>query len=569
MKKPNDIPGLLIWLDAADSSTVLSTSSTPLDGQKVKKMIDKKSGVTFSNTTFNGGPSYSYASVNGKNALQMQSSYDSFGDGREKSLYADVNILGSATTSIFCVFKPSSPYPNTTSRYFVFGLNDAYLTSIPITTPSGAGNGYFGQFPNKAISLEGSSPSKNQSIGYIEGKPEINATFLAGTPRTYATFYEHVPSRNLLTSTSSVDKVCLVTARVQNNLKKISFIFENNDWVDDFSGIRTVPNNLYNLTGPVYGLTYSDNPVNNPDGTQSISIGCYSGSFHFSNSGSGLAPFRGFFCEFLYYNRFLSDYETNSIKAYLREKWFEPDIEVAVGDLPVNDPTKAPIIGAISGPFGLFVDDTGVYGYFVAGGIQRNPIVKGFVWSDTDPDPTLQTGTSQEINQEGNNNDFAGYIPGSKTFLPDTLYYVRAYGTNQWGTGYSPVRAIFTKTVDLLGWAFKSKGSWGYTASVSAAEVGLPGIVTKGSVLNSGPIQIYLQNTVVEDPLTIPYSLDSTGMNNSSDLAYEGTWFDTFGVQDTFYTYIRAWVELPDIHDFGNGPVTLGHKVYSNEKNRL
>lgn len=56
---------------------------------------------------------------------------------------------------------------------------------------------------------------------------------------------------------------------------------------------------------------------------------------------SQTAPFQGQFCEFLMFDRFLSDSETNSIRLYLQNKWFPKS--------PTPDPTP-PTLGPLSSP---------------------------------------------------------------------------------------------------------------------------------------------------------------------------------------------------------------------------
>ena len=47
MKNPSKIPGLKIWIDAADTSTI--NNGTVQNGQNVFKIVDKSSGYVFRN----------------------------------------------------------------------------------------------------------------------------------------------------------------------------------------------------------------------------------------------------------------------------------------------------------------------------------------------------------------------------------------------------------------------------------------------------------------------------------------------------------------------------------------
>jgi len=567
MKKPNDIPGLVIWLDAADSSTVLSaTNSTPGDGGQIRRMIDKKSGVTFSNTS--NGPTYSYTSVNGKNSILMADpSTGPFVFATNKALVAsDLTILSSATTSIFCVYKPIGDSPASDgARQWVMAINDYYMSNI--RTRGNGSNFAQSAIPNKGISVNFETPSLDRSSAYWESNTPLTTEGL----RSAVTYYDHLPSRNKARGyTNSIEKVNLTIARTQNNLKKISFIYENNDWVDDFSGGFNNPNNVYKLTGPVYGLTYSENTVNLPLGTQSMAIGTIASGVVRTGFYHG---FYGYFCELLYYNRFLSDYETNSLKAYLREKWFQPDVVTPEVEIIPEDPTKAPIIGSLNGPFGLVSDNgEGYYGYFTADFIERLPDEKGFIWSTTNFEPTLQDFEGKQVfSTVASNSPFGGLIPTAKNWTPDIIYFVRAYGRNVWGTGYSSTRMIYTKPVDLLIWApINLKGTWGYTASVVASEIGKPGIINKGLILGTVPITIFGQTEDVEID-TLAFNWNGSGQPIGSQPQDTGIWVDSSGnpTNPTNYLYARAYITLDFTYDPGDGiERTLTHLVYSNQINR-
>jgi hypothetical protein len=55
--------------------------------------------------------------------------------------------------------------------------------------------------------------------------------------------------------------------------------------------------------------------------TAYLSIGAYWPVTSFA-SPFGKYPMEGFFCEWLYFDRYLTDSETNTVREYLRRKWF-------------------------------------------------------------------------------------------------------------------------------------------------------------------------------------------------------------------------------------------------------
>lgn len=406
IKKPNDIPGLVLWFDANDTSTI--NNGTVKDNDLVFSFRDKKSNVELTRITPSAGPTYSFSAINGKNVISFQPVYTLGGNASLKGLSnANLTILGSATTSMFCVYKPTDFLVDDTQG------NQKYIVNIADSSDLTSG------FGNKSIYLgdEGSATvaqRKNPSGRYIEAD--------SSTPAPYngsVTYHEHIPSRNFLPgSTSSLDKVCMTVARSQKDLKKISFLFENNDYIDDFSAFRTFPNRS-KLTGPVY-------PLSAP---QKFILGCYR---HISYTyGSRRYPFKGLFCEFLYYDRFLTDDETNIIKTYLKRKWYVEEGEIITetqtsggggGGTPVP---IAPTVQSTT-PISEITDKGAKSGGSILSAGTGTVTARGVCWS-TSSGPTIANSKTVDGNGLGS---FTSTISG---LTLNTLYYVRAYATNSDG----------------------------------------------------------------------------------------------------------------------------------------
>lgn len=125
---------------------------------------------------------------------------------------------------------------------------------------------------------------------------------------------------------------------------------------------------------------------------------------------------------------------------------------------------------------------------------------KGVVWStNTNPAVTLSTITNQG---QGNAN-FSSSISG---LIPNTTYYVRAYATNQAGTGYGNQLVFKTKNISLL----------------------------------SGLVAYY--------PFT-GNANDSSGNNNNGTVSGPTLTTDRFGNTNCAY-------------NFGNGIISIPHKSY-------
>lgn len=417
IKKPNDIPGLVLWFDANDTSTV--NNGSVKNNDLVFSFRDKKNNVELTRIVSGAGPTYSLSTINGKNVISFQPVYSLSGDPSEKGLVnTNLNILGSGTTSMFCVYQPTSFFRDDTSG------NQKYIVNIAAN-----GNPLTTGFGNKSIYLgdEGSATlqqRENPSGRYIEADP-------ASYGNNYVTYHEHIPSRNFLPgATNSLDKVCMTVARCQNDLKKISFLFENNDYVDDFSATRTFPSRGLKLTGPVYSLaspqkfilgTYKDNSV---------------------SYGSRRYPFKGFFCEFLYYDRFLTDDETNIIKTYLKRKWYVEETQIITetsgsggGDPGV--PSSIPPVVAYTTVVTNITDKGANSGGSILSAGSGTVTARGVCWN-TSPNPTIANSKTVD------GNGLAAFTSTITGLSLGTTYYVRAYATNSDGlTGYG-IQQTFT-----------------------------------------------------------------------------------------------------------------------------
>jgi hypothetical protein len=105
---PNKIPGLRLWMDAADMSTI--NEGNPSEGTIVYKWVDKSgSGVKFRNpySSSNLGPTYSFNRFNGKNVISQNLEMAQYNISIFcTTLWADVPQMDRSTYSFYYVHVP-------------------------------------------------------------------------------------------------------------------------------------------------------------------------------------------------------------------------------------------------------------------------------------------------------------------------------------------------------------------------------------------------------------------------------------------------------------------------------
>jgi hypothetical protein len=339
MKNPSKIPGLKIWLDAADTSTI--NNGTIQNGQNVFKIVDKSSGYVFRNGYGVNGPSYSVGVVNGKNAITVN--YYTVSDVNSiqaKGLWAgNVTPMASGTYSLYCVAFPYDNRQRNTNGAGVNATQDLWVFSLinnipaSIVSPS-AYVPHRGFFFRSRIGGAG-QPLPNLPARYYE---DVDFIFQVSTILIDSYISSIPPAiNNGLTQSDSryiYGKTNVIGVRASNNLKKFSIIrkdyiinenFQPNPTPNPGQTFRPtttqqgftpapngpwltigaiVPNAISRSVEGVAGPMGSDIVLNN---TNPATTNCY--------------PFEGHFCEFLFWDRVLTDPEANSVESYLKKKW--------------------------------------------------------------------------------------------------------------------------------------------------------------------------------------------------------------------------------------------------------
>jgi len=336
MKNPSKIPGLKIWLDAADISTV--NNGTVQNSQNVFKIVDKSSGYVFRNGYGVNGPSYSVGVVNGKNAITFN--YYTIADinsVQSKGLWAaGVTPMASGTYSLYCVAFPYDNRQRNANGAGVASSQQIHFLGLVNELPTSIPTGY--SLPRNLVFTTPGTGATNSSPIYRE---DIN-----NTSPTFGTQFDKVntsnPNNNSLPPSDPkyvYGKANIIGVRARSGAKKFTII--RNNYISNenfqrrtsFSGTFSVAEALGSV-GESAGFT----PI--PGGpwltigaiipnSSSTSVEGVAGPISATLSLNGTTPivtnsvyaFEGHFCELLFFDRVLSNSEANSIESYLKDKW--------------------------------------------------------------------------------------------------------------------------------------------------------------------------------------------------------------------------------------------------------
>lgn len=360
LKGPSDVPGLNLWFDASDASTI--NNGRISNNEMVFTFTDKIGNVNLRNST-GTGPSYSFGAVNGNNGIYFPIfPLDGIMGVSQYALTAsNVQQLAIATCSIFIVLKPTSIFQDDVNGNQKWPLTIWDNSIVQYFSPK---NGAIGGFPTRGVRLGESggviniSRRQNPSMTIMDARQDI-IPVVSGPSDGYLqqwTFAEDSLGRAQEKGlTACLNVVTIGDARLQNGLKRAGFTSEKYECLEEVTmpgwvgstalGFPTPPSpestniNYFTRATAYRGLNWNGafiasgaNNTANPglvwNGTAFVAqtagphlcIGSY---FPLKcNAGAGKYPFVGYFCEFLNYNRMLTDEETASIRNYLQKKWF-------------------------------------------------------------------------------------------------------------------------------------------------------------------------------------------------------------------------------------------------------
>lgn len=135
------------------------------------------------------------------------------------------------------------------------------------------------------------------------------------------------------------------------------------------------------------------------------------------------------------------------------------------------------------------------------------------------------------------------YIFDAKELTPNTTYYLQAWATNEYGTGYSDVTRVVTQAdtpvVDYVGYTNISQSTATVTARASGSYYGIASYTFKlyaddGSVLSTDTISSnYITYANLSLNTTYAVGVIATNTNGDNSVEYNGGTFTTTAVPPT------------------------------------
>jgi len=338
---PKNIPGLKFWLDAADTSTLSLTNTT-----NVGTFSAVSNGVTYSGN--NSGPGVdwkngtSIASVGYLTYSAVISTVTTVSSIKDKAtgvtLSADIirvtPTTGVAYSGTPTVNGPRYLYKNINDKntiLFNYGTNSGGVYGLKASTMSNfisATHSYYAVFSNVSrqtnqygqylISIF--KPSRLLTDG---GYPNISTALYSTNTQLVETAQTTTSAPYLsviapINPTTSWKKVNIISARFLGTSSMGRWSFNSKDRNYTIYG-KTASSNPAHIAGdkPPIGVTISN---------AKMVLGDYWLSPYTVASTTPIPP-NVYFCEFLYYDRQLTDQEHYKVVQYLENKWIKPEEE--------------------------------------------------------------------------------------------------------------------------------------------------------------------------------------------------------------------------------------------------
>jgi hypothetical protein len=380
LKSPNNITGLKVWLDASDADTI-NDGRDISNGSTVQKWVDKVGGYVFrsgtgtlgnsyNTLTSNGifkvrGPSYSVGVVNGKNAITFNY-YTGGGVGSgagtantednisfRRLACGSITPIGSATYSMYVVFLPKENREQKSQTGTGGAAQSQYImTVMDASRSNAAGTGPLSGYPGPGSSANpagycermlymtstssvAGNAYRNGTIAYTNGSNEtIIINSVQPSIGTYLSNQTQEPSGLYETSGKNYQygKVNVFGIRHSNSIKRFSVVRDGYTRKDNFVPPTIVSGALNTANNPWAGRDRRISPsprIANPI----VTIGAVAPGYDLGKTstrgtdddGTGIrtnqSPFEGYFCELLFWDRILTESESNSVELYLRKKW--------------------------------------------------------------------------------------------------------------------------------------------------------------------------------------------------------------------------------------------------------
>lgn len=236
-------------------------------------------------------PRYEDGAVNGKRAIKFNKPFP----GEIGMIANNLDLLNSATYTVFCVYAPVNPSTMSSLNSGGATAQGQYVVSI---------------YDSNRISRHRGYP--NLGFFYGDGSA-FNHSFVVTTQST--TFSSRIVWSKRNTTVNDSDVVISQFRSTATSSTGIPFFKANTRFVYGYTG-----SGVNSGTGSFY------NKINTSSSTFVIGYNPTTGTNSSQSDISTIGPrqFTGYFCEFLYYDRFLSDVEMLKVNQYLSKKWKGP-----------------------------------------------------------------------------------------------------------------------------------------------------------------------------------------------------------------------------------------------------
>jgi hypothetical protein len=272
---PKNIGNIKYWFDSSDVST-LSLTGIGSATASVISITDKINRIVLSSAG-TVQPIYYYNNINNCNSIYFQYTNRPLLPPNDR--LSSSSITFSSTGSIYSVTKwgATSSGPSTLFPYQI---------AISIA-PSSRGVGTWGDFQVVYTTLTGPN-----TFNIAPASSLIYSTVLPGVTMSIAIFTASVNG-----TSSNINSIGVDIFGSRNNNSTLS---------------KFKYTSIYDSKDGYTNVTYSVSSLSNK-----LVIGDYHNSTYTTNN----AGFKGYFCELLFFDRYLSDTEDNQITQYLKKKW--------------------------------------------------------------------------------------------------------------------------------------------------------------------------------------------------------------------------------------------------------
>jgi hypothetical protein len=273
---PKNIDNIKYWFDSSDVSTLSLTGIGSVTASVIS-IKDKINGIVLSSAG-SSYPLYYYNNINNCNSIYFQ--YTNNPSVSPNDRLSSSSITFSSTGSIYSVTKWGATSSGSSA-------SQPYQVAITIA-PSSRGLGTWGDF-NLSYSTTLTGPN---SFNIYPASSLIYSTIGPSLNTLIGTF-----SGTVNGTSSDINSIGIDIFGSRNNNSTLS---------------KFKYTSIYDAKNEYTNATYS---------ISSLSNKLVIGDYHNSSYNSTNIGFKGYFCELMFFDRYLSDTENNHLFDYLKKKW--------------------------------------------------------------------------------------------------------------------------------------------------------------------------------------------------------------------------------------------------------